>query len=225
MLSPILVRPVREQLEHDRVIRLLQAKYKKKFEVGINPGAEQAVPVGAGDSPIFPDVVLQSPERSRKLMGVVEVETSESINHLEAMSQWAALARLRVPFYLYVPAGSIDTTRRLCTDHHIPVTEVWTFHSLGDQMRFTLMIKAPQAPPPRPVARSAASPTRRVAKASTAHKSGAARNASKSAARKPPLPPRTNRAAAAKSASRGRVVSTSKARKPAAGAARLRKRK
>src|SRR5689334_3620690 len=28
VLSPILVRPVREQLEHDRVIRLLQAKYK-----------------------------------------------------------------------------------------------------------------------------------------------------------------------------------------------------
>ena len=32
------MRPVREQLEHDRVIRLLQAKYKRKFEVAINPG-------------------------------------------------------------------------------------------------------------------------------------------------------------------------------------------
>ena len=28
-VSPILVRPVREQLEHDRLIRLLQAKLKK----------------------------------------------------------------------------------------------------------------------------------------------------------------------------------------------------
>ena len=64
VLSPILVRPVREQLEHDRVIRLLQAKYKKKYEAGINPGAEQAVPVGSGSSAVFPDVVLQSPERA-----------------------------------------------------------------------------------------------------------------------------------------------------------------
>ena len=47
-LSPILVRPVREQLEHDRVIRLLQAKYKRKFDVAINPGHEQTAPVGAG---------------------------------------------------------------------------------------------------------------------------------------------------------------------------------
>ena len=32
-MSPILTRPVREQLEHDRVIRLLQARYKRKNEV------------------------------------------------------------------------------------------------------------------------------------------------------------------------------------------------
>ena len=70
-MSPILVRPVREQLEHDRVIRLLQAKYKRKFEVAINPGHEQTMPVGNGPSPWFPDLVLQSQERGRKLQGVV----------------------------------------------------------------------------------------------------------------------------------------------------------
>ena len=74
-MSPILVRPVREQLEHDRVIRLLQAKYKRKFEVAINPGNTQAVPIGSGPSQWYPDLVLQSPERGRKLLGVVEVET------------------------------------------------------------------------------------------------------------------------------------------------------
>ena len=67
-MSPILVRPVREQLEHDRVIRLLQAKYKKKYDVGINPGAEQGAPVGSGTSAVFPDLVLQS---GRKLMDVI----------------------------------------------------------------------------------------------------------------------------------------------------------
>ena len=47
-MSPILVRPVREQLEHDRMIRLLQAKFRRRYDAGINPGAEQNVPVGTG---------------------------------------------------------------------------------------------------------------------------------------------------------------------------------
>ena len=37
-MSPILVRPVREQLEHDRVIRLLQVRLKRKDEVVANIG-------------------------------------------------------------------------------------------------------------------------------------------------------------------------------------------
>ena len=110
-MSPILVRPVREQLEHDRVIRLLQAKYKRKFDVAINPGNEQTAPVGNGPSPWYPDLVLQ--ERGRKLVGVVEVETAESVNNLEAMSQWVAFGKLRAQVHLYVPASAIDSTRRL----------------------------------------------------------------------------------------------------------------
>lgn len=140
-MSPILVRPVREQLEHDRVIRLLQAKYKRKFEVAINPGTEQSAPVG-GPPPWYPDLVLQSPEKSRKLLGVVEVETTESVNHLEAMSQWAAFGKLRVPFHLYVPVGCIDSARRLCADLQIPPAEVWAYSAIGDQMRFTLVQKS-----------------------------------------------------------------------------------
>ena len=97
-MSPILVRPVREQLEHDRVIRLLQAKYKRKFEVAINPGNEQTAPVNVGPSSWYPDLVLQSADRVRRLKGTVEVETGESVNNLEAMSQWATFSRLRAPF-------------------------------------------------------------------------------------------------------------------------------
>jgi hypothetical protein len=82
---------------------------------------------------------LQSSDRAHRLLGVVEVETAESVNNLEAMSQWASFARLRAPFHLYVPAGSIDSARRLCTDLQIPVAEIWAFHPLGDQLRFTLM--------------------------------------------------------------------------------------
>lgn len=149
VLSPILVRPVREQLEHDRVIRLLQARYKKKYEVGINPGPSLTAPVGPAMAAVYPDVVLQAPDRGRKLLGVVEVETGESVNHLEAMSQWAAFARLKVPFLLYVPAGSVDTARRLCSDYHITAAEIWTYHTVGDEIRFTLIQKNATVPIPR----------------------------------------------------------------------------
>ena len=138
-MSPILVRPVREQLEHDRVIRLLQARYKRRFEVAINPGSEQTTPVGAPASPWYPDLVLLAPDRGRKLLGVVEVETAESVNNLEAMSQWMAFSRLRAGFHLYVPVGSLDTARRLCNDLQVAVSELWTYQMLGDQMRFTLV--------------------------------------------------------------------------------------
>jgi hypothetical protein len=161
VLSPILVRPVREQLEHDRVIRLLQAKYKRKFETAINPGHEQHAGVG-GPPPWFPDLVLQSTEKSRKLVGVVEVETTESINHLEAMSQWGAFSRLRVAFHLYVPAGSVDSARRLCADLHITVGELWSYNAFGDQIRFNLVQRVgPALEPkaaPKPVKAAAARP-------------------------------------------------------------------
>jgi hypothetical protein len=141
---------VREQLEHDRVIRLLQAKYKRKFDVAINPGNEQAAPVGPPPSPWFPDLVLYANERSKKLVGVVEVETAESVNHLEAMSQWVAFGKLKVEFHLYVPMSAIDSAKRLCADLQIPASEIWAYSALGDQIRFTAIHRTtPAAPEPR----------------------------------------------------------------------------
>jgi len=156
-VSPILVRPVREQLEHDRVIRLLQAKNRRRFEVGINPGAELNVPVGSGTSAMYPDLVLQSPERGHRLQAVVEVETGESVNHLEALAQWAHYGRLRVPFHLYVPAGMVDVARRLSEDNQIHVAEIWSFHAIGDQVRFTLVHRS-REPVPGAARKRAASP-------------------------------------------------------------------
>jgi hypothetical protein len=57
-VSPIFVRPVREQLEHDRLIRHLVLKYKKKFDAVGNTGDEQVAPVKMGTTTYYPDVVL-----------------------------------------------------------------------------------------------------------------------------------------------------------------------
>ena len=138
-MSPILVRPVREQLEHDRVIRLLLVRLKRKGDVVANIGDSQTVPVRVGTVQVFPDLVLTTADRSRKLMGTVEVETAESVNHLEAMAQWAHLGRARAPFHLYVPAGSVEIARRLASENQVNVAEIWSFHTIGDQTRFTLI--------------------------------------------------------------------------------------
>ena len=170
-MSPILVRPVREQLEHDRVIRLLQAKLKRKHDVVANIGDDQTVPVRIGQVQIFPDLVLTSVDRGKKLMGTVEVETAESVNHLEAMAQWAHLGRARAPFHLYVPAGCVDIARRLAVENSVNVAEIWSYHTIGDQTRFTLVHRAPATEVRKRSETTAARPApRTVAPARTAAK-------------------------------------------------------
>ena len=233
LLSPILVRPVREQLEHDRVIRLLQAKYKRKFEVAINPGNEQTAPVGPGPAPWYPDLVLMSSERSRKLVGVVEVETSESVNHLEAMSQWKTFSSLRVQFHLYVPASGVDSARRLCTDHQITTTEIWAYHAIGDQIRFTPVQRAAQpdgrarsaseAREPASVVKTAstkaATPTRAASSARTT------RPVSKPAGRSTARPKSRPSAARTKSAASSRRADSKASSRKTASASKALKRK
>jgi hypothetical protein len=190
-VSPILVRPVREQLEHDRVIRLLYARAKRRFQVGMNPGAELNAPVGAGEDALYPDVVLASLERGHRLKAVVEVETGESVNNLEALSEWARMARLRAAFHLYVPAGSVEAARRLCSDHAIAVQEIWSYHLVGDQMRFTMAYRAPVA------SRTA---RKRPAKAAKRPAASAAR---KAAARRPAAAAKRPRPKSGKAAAKG----------------------
>jgi hypothetical protein len=144
-VSPILVRPVREQLEHDRIIRLLQTKFKRRFDAGMNPGAEQNAPLISGTTTIFPDLVLTSLEKGHRLQAVVEVETAESVNHLEALAEWMNFAKLRAAFYLYVPSSMVDVARRLCDDNQIVTNEIWSYHTVGDEVRFTLVHRAKEA--------------------------------------------------------------------------------
>ena len=234
LLSPILVRPVREQLEHDRVIRLLQAKYKRKFEVAINPGNDHSAPVGPAEAPWFPDLVLLSSERARKLVGVVEVETSESINHLEAMSQWKTFAGLKVKFHLYVPALGVDSAKRLCAEHQITTTEIWAYHAIGDQIRFTPIQRAPQpgdgrpraaeAREPAPAAKPAASkstPPARAAVSRTRTARPAAKPAGRPAAR---VKPRTAAVRAKSAASSRRGDAKTAPRKSSAPAKALKRK-
>jgi hypothetical protein len=156
------------------------------------------------------------------------------VNHLEAMSQWAAFSKLRVPFHLYVPVGCIDNARRLCTDLQIPASEVWAYNAIGDQMRFTLVQKAPQpadgkraaavpaaaAAAPAPAV-NAAPPARKAAPRARAA-AVPARPARRAAA---PPPPARRKAAPAKSKSSQPAKAAAKGARKAAAPVRPTKRR
>ena len=81
------------------------------------------------------------------------------------MAQWAHFSRVRAPFSLYVPAPSVDMAKRLCADHEVAAAEIWSYHNVGGQVRFTLVHRAP-APHPAgragKKARGARKPARRA---------------------------------------------------------------
>lgn len=198
-MSPILVRPVREQFEHDRVIRALQAKFKRKYDVAVNIGAEQTAPVKMAGLMLHPDLLLTSTGRNPRLAAIVEVETAESVNNLEALAQWAHFGKVRVPFSLYVPGGSVDQARRLCADHGVAVDEIWSFHAVGSQLRFTLMHRAAVARPAPASSRARSASARRQKPAARAVTKGAK---AKSARRARPVAARKGRATSTRSRKR-----------------------
>jgi pyruvate/2-oxoglutarate dehydrogenase complex dihydrolipoamide acyltransferase (E2) component len=114
------------------------------------------------------------------------------------MAQWARFGRLPVEFILYIPSGVVGVARRLCADHGIGVTEIWTYHTIGDQVRFAQVHRAPLAEK-LAAARAAAAEARRASakdaeprktpatKAKTTPKP-AAKAAAKRAAAKPARP-------------------------------------
>jgi hypothetical protein len=197
-VSPILTRPVREQLEHDRVIRLLQARYKRKNEVIINPGNEQNQSITVGDLVVFPDLLLFA-EGGRRLLGTVEVETGESVNAIEARAEWGVYSKLKAPLHLYVPPVCVDAAKRLCAEYQIVVAELWTYTTTYDQVRFTMVHRSPDAPVVRVTERAAApksKPEVTKAKSAAAAKPAAAMAKVASKAKSKPQPKAAKKPAA-----------------------------
>ena len=143
----ILIRPVREQFEHDRVIRALELSLSERYGVEVNIGDERRVPVKAGAGQAYPDLILTPQDPTKKSQAIVEVETAESVNNLEAMYQWVLFNKARAQFHLYVPVACVDAARRLCSQHSIQPSEVWSYVSLGgDQLRLERVHRDPALP-------------------------------------------------------------------------------
>ena len=153
-----------------------------------------------GPRAVYPDLVLWSLERGHRLQAVVEVETGESVNHLEALAQWAHLSKLRAAFHLYVPAGMVDVARRLCEDNQIRRrTKSGAFTPSATRFASRSSIAARKPPPGRPTRGL----THRSARAAVA--------AAPQSVRQPPRPPRSRPAKSQSAVEAGR-----KKTKPAA---------
>ena len=213
-MSPILVRPIREQLEHDRVIRLLQLRFRRRFVVGINIGDEpEATGVRSGTEQVYPDLVLTSAGGTRRLHGVVEVETAESVNRLEAMHEWVHFGKVRGAFYLYVPSGATDVARRLCEQFRVSLSEIWSYHAVGDQIRFTMVHRSKHA---ARAAASAASRTARGTRQATKRSSKTTKTVRKAKAAKRKVSKKAKAAASAATSKKGKSGGAGALKKAAA---------
>lgn len=153
-MSPIYIRPAREQAEHDRLILFLEGKYGKKLDVLINKGDARDYALKIGPGTFFPDLILQE---AGKLAGVIEIETGESTNNLEALAQWVHFGKAKAPFHLYVPVLAYDAARRFCELNQVTVTEIWTYRPLMDGFDLVRVFHDPQA-----VAKSGKGPVAKV---------------------------------------------------------------
>ncbi|MEX2238719.1 MAG: hypothetical protein WEB00_14440 [Dehalococcoidia bacterium] len=66
---------------------------------------------GPGGEILGPDIVVVDDNGILQLVGAVE--TVHTVNAMSARQRWAKFARLGVPFYLYIPAGFVNETKKL----------------------------------------------------------------------------------------------------------------
>jgi hypothetical protein len=147
---------------------------------------------------LYPDLVLLSQDRGHKLQVIIEIETGESVNHLEALAQWAHYGRVRAAFHLYIPAGMVDVARRLTEDNQIHVAEIWSYHVVGDEPRFTLVHRNREAISAQARARPVAKPSVTPAATEVAKPAIKPAAPSRKPAPKPKSMPRTAKAKPAK---------------------------
>ena len=198
----IIFRAVREQLEHDRIIRLLQEKYKRHFDVEVNIGDDRSSTYKLGTATYYPDLILTSRQAPRRVVAVFEIETAESVNHLEAMAQWANFSKGKAAFHLYVPDAKLEITRHLCGEHQVKIGQLWSYLPLGegDEFRFTKVEE--REPLVLPAEPRAEAPPKKAGKPPAVPAAAAPKAPKAPKAARPPKPAKPVKAAPAKKAAK-----------------------
>ena len=104
------------QTLHDRVIQVAATNLQRtgNYTVYTNPGTQHKTRIGN----LYPDIIL-TPPNNNNVEFVIEVETSESVNAIEALNQWRAYSNLGGTFYLLVPVESRILAGNICLQYGI----------------------------------------------------------------------------------------------------------
>lgn len=106
------------QTLHDRVIQTAVNRLDKiNHDVYSNPGSYKKISIGDN----YPDIIITR-KGDTTVQYIIEVETSETVNIAEAITQWKKYANdIRTSFYLLVPLPQKNLAVSLCKQIGITV--------------------------------------------------------------------------------------------------------
>lgn len=114
---------------HDRVIQVAASNLTRtnNYRVYTNPGSQHNTRIGNQ----YPDIIL-TPPNTNNVQFIIEVETIDSVNANEAISQWKIYANLGGTFYLLVPQESRILAGNICKQYGIHAKfATWAINSLN----------------------------------------------------------------------------------------------
>jgi hypothetical protein len=97
-----------------------------EFETILNDPKPQ-IAVGNDESgrDLFPDIVVVR-RPGQWLMMMAEVETADTVTDASALADWLPMSKCG-ELFIYVPAGCVQETKRLCKKHHIHAAGIRTW--------------------------------------------------------------------------------------------------
>lgn len=133
--------------EHDLVVRksagsyTAMVGYNSTFKVDINPNQEKNRYVGSDTDPMYPDVIVWSPEFPGSSVGkakvIEEIETETSVTADEAIYQWRKFAETGIDFRLIVPKSKEVETKKLLTQYDIKISQLQSYQiTNGQEVQF-----------------------------------------------------------------------------------------
>lgn len=104
-----------ENIHDSVVLQIVPRLNTEKYDVYTNPGQEKNA--GIGDN--YPDVVLTE-KGDTTVRFIMEVETEDSVNTIEALNQWKKYVKeINATFYLVVPISMLTRAKNLCQQNGI----------------------------------------------------------------------------------------------------------
>lgn len=111
------------QASHDKAVKDIATspRYLKKWgKVVTNPGSAKNQSVNGQ----YPDIVVLWLYVIDNVKEIGEVETNDSVNETEALSQWLEYGKLGVSFDLFVPSEAYTNARELVKKYGIRLREI-----------------------------------------------------------------------------------------------------